>query len=40
MKRTALVAGALFLLACALGFGGLFSHAFPGDTEKSVRRPR
>ena len=33
MRRTALVAGALFLLACALGFGGLFSHAFPGDTE-------
>jgi Glycosyltransferase family 87 len=33
MRRTALVAGALFLLACALGFGGLLSHAFPGDTE-------
>ena len=33
MRRTALVAGALFLLACAFGFGGLFSHAFPGDTE-------
>jgi Glycosyltransferase family 87 len=33
VRRTALVAGALFLLACALGFGGLFSHAFPGDTE-------
>jgi hypothetical protein len=33
VRRTALVAGALFLLACALAFGGIFSHAFPGDTE-------
>lgn len=31
MNRTALVACALFLGSCALGFGGLFSHAFPGD---------
>jgi len=30
VSRTALVACALFLGSCALGFGGLFSHAFPG----------
>src|SRR5204863_9119587 len=32
VRRTAFVACALFLLSCALGFGGLLSHAFPGDT--------
>jgi hypothetical protein len=32
VRRTALVACALFLLSCLLGFGGLLSHAFPGDT--------
>jgi hypothetical protein len=31
VRRTALVACALFLLSCALGYGGLFSHAYPGD---------
>jgi hypothetical protein len=31
VNRTALVACAVFLGSCALGFGGLFSHAFPGD---------
>jgi len=31
VNRIALVACALFLGSCALGFGGLFSHAFPGD---------
>jgi uncharacterized membrane protein len=30
--RAGLVACALFLLACALGYGGIFSHAYPGDT--------
>ena len=33
MRRTALVACVLFLLSCLLAFGGLLSHAFPGDTE-------
>jgi glycosyl transferase family 87 len=32
MTRTALVASALFLVSCALAYGGLFSHAYPGDT--------
>jgi hypothetical protein len=32
VRRTALVACVLFLLSCLLGFGGLLSHAFPGDT--------
>jgi len=32
VRRTALVACTLFLLSCLLGFGGLLSHAFPGDT--------
>jgi hypothetical protein len=31
VRRTALVACALFLVSCALGYGGLFSHAYPGD---------
>jgi hypothetical protein len=31
-RSTALVACALFLVSCAVAFGGLFSHAFPGDT--------
>ena len=30
--RVALVACAVFLAACALGYGGIFSHAYPGDT--------
>ena len=29
--RTTVVAGALFLVACAVAYGGLFSHAYPGD---------
>lgn len=33
MRRPALVACALFVVSCALAFGGLLSHAFPGDTE-------
>ena len=40
MRRTALVACALFLLSCLLGFGGLLSHAFPGDTETYSRYGR
>jgi hypothetical protein len=32
VRRTALVASALFVLSCLLAFGGLLSHAFPGDT--------
>ena len=31
MRRTAFAACALFLVSCALGYGGLFSHAYPGD---------
>ncbi|HEY1367611.1 MAG TPA: glycosyltransferase 87 family protein [Gaiellaceae bacterium] len=30
--RAGLVACALFLVACAIGYGGIFSHAYPGDT--------
>jgi hypothetical protein len=30
--RVALVACAVFLAACAVGYGGIFSHAYPGDT--------
>jgi uncharacterized membrane protein len=30
--RVALVACAIFLAACAVGYGGVFSHAYPGDT--------
>jgi hypothetical protein len=40
VRRTALVASALFLLSCLLGFGGLLSHAFPGDTETYSRYGR
>ena len=29
--RTTIVATTLFLLACAVAYGGLFSHAYPGD---------
>jgi hypothetical protein len=29
--RTTVVAGALYLAACAVAYGGLFSHAYPGD---------
>jgi Glycosyltransferase family 87 len=32
VRRTALVACVLFLLSCLVAFGGLLSHAFPGDT--------
>jgi hypothetical protein len=31
VSRTALVACALFLLSCLAGYGGLLSHAYPGD---------
>jgi Glycosyltransferase family 87 len=30
--RPAAVASALFVVACAAAYGGLFSHAYPGDT--------
>jgi uncharacterized membrane protein len=40
VRRTAFVAGGLFLLSCALAFGGFFSHAFPGDTETYARYGR
>ena len=29
--RATAVAGLLYLVACAVGYGGLFSHAYPGD---------
>ncbi len=29
--RTAVVASGLFVLSCAVAYGGLFSHAYPGD---------
>jgi hypothetical protein len=32
LGRAGLLACALFLVACALGYGGIFSHAYPGDT--------
>ena len=32
VRKAALVACAFFVLACAAGYGGLFSHAYPGDT--------
>jgi hypothetical protein len=31
MARTAILAGAVYLVACAVAYGGLFSHAYPGD---------
>jgi hypothetical protein len=31
-KRVAAVACALFVVACAVAYGGLLSHAYPGDT--------
>jgi Glycosyltransferase family 87 len=31
-RRPALVASLLFVVACAAAYGGLFSHAYPGDT--------
>jgi hypothetical protein len=31
-RRAALVACALFVVACAAAYGGLFSHSYPGDT--------
>jgi len=38
---TAAVAASLvFLLACSLAYGGLFSHAFPGDTNVYARYGR
>jgi hypothetical protein len=40
VRRTALVASALFVLSCLLAFGGLLSHAFPGDTETYSRYGR
>jgi hypothetical protein len=30
-RRTALAVGTLFVASCAVAYGGLFSHAFPGD---------
>ncbi|MEI8105449.1 MAG: glycosyltransferase family 87 protein [Actinomycetes bacterium] len=32
VDRVTVIACALFLVGCAAGYGGLFSHAFPGDT--------
>ncbi len=29
--RTTIIAGAVYLVACAVAYGGLFSHAYPGD---------
>jgi len=29
--RTTLIAGSVYLAACAVAYGGLFSHAYPGD---------
>ena len=29
--RTAVVASGLFVVSCAVAYGGLFSHAYPGD---------
>ena len=31
-RRAAVVACGLFVLVCAVSYGGLFSHAYPGDT--------
>jgi hypothetical protein len=31
VKRTAILAGGVYLIACAVAYGGLFSHAYPGD---------
>ena len=30
-RRTALLACAAFLVSCAIGYGGILSHAYPGD---------
>jgi uncharacterized membrane protein len=29
--RTTIIAGAVYVVACAVAYGGLFSHAYPGD---------
>jgi Glycosyltransferase family 87 len=31
VHRTTIIAGSVYLLACAVAYGGLFSHAYPGD---------
>jgi hypothetical protein len=31
-RRAALLACVLFVVSCALAYGGIFSHAYPGDT--------
>jgi uncharacterized membrane protein len=31
VHRTTILAGVLYLVACAVAYGGLFSHAYPGD---------
>jgi hypothetical protein len=31
VHRTTLIAGSVYLVACAVAYGGLFSHAYPGD---------
>ncbi len=31
VHRTTILAGALYLVACAVAYGGLLSHAYPGD---------
>jgi hypothetical protein len=39
-KRSAAVAAALFLVACLLAYGGLLSHARPGDTSAYAKYGR
>jgi uncharacterized membrane protein len=31
VHRTSIIAGSVYLVACAVAYGGLFSHAYPGD---------
>ena len=31
VHRTTIIAGSVYLVACAVAYGGLFSHAYPGD---------
>jgi Glycosyltransferase family 87 len=39
-KLSYAVAALLFLVACAVAYGGLFSHAYPGDTDVYARYGR
>jgi len=38
--RVTLVACALFVISCAVAYGGLFSHAYPGDVETYAKYGR